>query len=398
MRKVYFRGGYAGFSGLSILLGMLVLFSCKVKPGTSSMEPYQSAVNAYSNLVYDTYTEVLNRSIELQSAINEFIQDPDSIKMQVAKNKWIYAREKYAQTEVFRFYDGPIDNGSSGVEDLLNAWPLDEVYVDYVEGNNNSGIINNIINYPEITKDLLISMNQNGGEENISTGFHAIEFLLWGQDLNSNGPGKRSFKDYLANAKNADRRKSYLKISIDLIIEQLSYLKQQWEIDKLDNYRTLFIQSAPNIALQKILTGMATLSKVEMAGERMFTAYDNADQEDEQSCFSDNTKADLVNNLAGIKNVFYGEYKESDSAKYNITSIGELVKNKDEDLYRETDLLIKKCTSDLKLIHQPFDQALILEDKRPQVLEAVMSMQKLGDQFSKVAEVLGLSINVNAVN
>ena len=47
----------------------------------------------------------------------------------------------YSPTEVFRFYGGPIDD-DNGPEGLLNAWPLDEVFIDYVLGNPDAGIIN----------------------------------------------------------------------------------------------------------------------------------------------------------------------------------------------------------------------------------------------------------------
>ncbi len=370
--------------------------SCKSTTNNSE-NLLKNSISGYCDIVFATYSDAYSSALELQSATNLLVTEPSEANLEKAKTAWRSAREVYGKTEVFRFYDGPIDNGSTGVEGLLNAWPLDEIYVDYVVGNENAGIINNITEYPTITKELLKSMNENGGEENISAGFHAIEFLLWGQDLDSVGPGKRPFTDYLAETKNADRRKIYLSTAVELLIENLSYLKSEWEPGITNNYRAAFINDNPENSLQKIITGIAVLSKVEMAGERMFTAYDNSNQEDEQSCFSDNTRSDLIFNLGGIVNIFYGTYLRNDKTTLEVTGIDEIIKNKNAKLFEETDSLIQKSMNDLQQIYYPFDRAIVLEEKRPQVMKAVLSMQELGEQFAKVAAELGLTININVV-
>ncbi len=377
-----------------ILCGFF-LSACKSTTNTANNLETET-ISGYCEIVYASYSDALARALELQSVVNLLVSEPTEENLEMAKTAWKSAREIYGKTEVFRFYDGPIDNGLTGVEGLLNAWPLDEIYVDYVIGNENAGIINNIAEYPEITKELLREMNEKGGEENISSGFHAIEFLLWGQDIDTAGPGARPYTDYLLITKNAERRKIYLTTAVELLIENLSYLKSAWEPGKTDNYRSEFINADPNISLQKIITGIAVLCKVEMAGERMFTAYDNADQEDEQSCFSDNTKADLIYNLGGVIHVFYGTYLRNDKTTLEVSGIGEIIKLKNIDLYKETDSLIKSAMNNLMQIHYPFDRAIVFEDKRPQVMKAVLSMQQLGEQFAKVATELGLTINVNA--
>ncbi|MCB0226566.1 MAG: iron-regulated protein, partial [Anaerolineae bacterium] len=152
------------------------------------------AVETYANIVFANYEDAYNSAVELQDKIDAFVADPTAETMQAAKEAWLAAREPYGQTEAFRFYGGPIDD-EDGPEGLINAWPLDEVYIDYVDGEETSGIINDVETYPTIDKELLISLNEVGAEENISTGFHAIEFLLWGQDLSSDGAGNRPYTD-----------------------------------------------------------------------------------------------------------------------------------------------------------------------------------------------------------
>ena len=91
--------------------------------------------------------------------MDAFLADPNETTLAAAKEAWLAAQEPYGQTEAYRFYGGPIDD-ADGPEPLLNAWPLDEAYVDYVEGAPEAGIINSPDSYPTIDQDLLISLNE----------------------------------------------------------------------------------------------------------------------------------------------------------------------------------------------------------------------------------------------
>lgn len=132
-------------------------------------------VATYADIVYASYQDAYETVVTLQAALQTFVANPTEDTHQAAKDAWLAAREPYGQTEVYRFYGGPIDD-ADGPEGLINAWPLDESYVDYVAGAPDAGIINNAADYPEINADLLESLNEAGAEENISTGYHAIEF------------------------------------------------------------------------------------------------------------------------------------------------------------------------------------------------------------------------------
>jgi len=142
----------------------------------------------------------------MQTAINAFLANPSAETQQTAQKAWRAAREFYGTTEAFRFYGGPIDD-DNGPEGRINAWPMDESFVDKVEGNAEAGLIND--RSFAISKEAIAGQNERGGEENIATGYHAIEFLLWGQDLRTTGPGNRAFTDFVdGKAPNADRRLS----------------------------------------------------------------------------------------------------------------------------------------------------------------------------------------------
>ena len=300
----------------------------------------QEAATTYSQIAYQAYSDSLETAQALDDALTALVDEPTQASQEAAKAAWLDAREPYLQTEVYRFYNGPIDNPENGPECQLNCWPMDESYVDYIEDDPDTGIINDTA--LPIDEETLRGKNEEGGEEFISVGYHPIEFLLWGQDNTEPAeemPGLRPHTDYLTEggtADNQDRRQDYLDLLGDLMIDDLQFLVDSWSPDDESNYRAGFEGGAWEDALTKMLTGMIILSGFEMAGERLQTALDNGDQEDEHSCFSDNTHRDMVQDARGIQNVWLGQYRALNSAdSVDGTGIVDVVASVDPELADE---------------------------------------------------------------
>ncbi len=217
-------GGVRKRTAAAALVVGLVLGACG---GGEDEVSEQDVVDAYAEGVYAMYSASLESAQAMDEAIDAFVADPTTETLDAAKQAWLTARDDYGPTEAFRFYGGPIDNEETGVEGLVNAWPLDEAYIDYVDGDPEAGIVNNTDEHPTIDADTLVAANEQGGEANVSTGWHAIEFLLWGQDLSADGPGARPVEDYTTSP-NADRRAAYLSTASDLLLEHLDGLVAAW--------------------------------------------------------------------------------------------------------------------------------------------------------------------------
>ena len=362
-------------------LSLLILLSFSTIISAQSLEgAKQKSISSYSELVYSTYSDALNKAIILQSDIKSFVANPSVMTMEVAKNSWKIARAPYGQSEVFRFYNGPIDR-DGGPEGLLNAWPLDEAYIDYVVGAPQAGIINNVTEFPEITKELLESLNELDGEKNISTGYHAIEFLLWGQDLNEFGPGMRSYTDYvLGSSPNAFRRSAYLLNAVDLLVEHLESLVTEWAPNQ-DNFRKSFESQEQNTTLKNILSGIIYMSGDELSGERMYVAYETQGQEDEHSCFSDMTHMDIQWNFWGVENVM------------RETGLLELAPLKNTELANTIKDRMGKIHNMLADLPAPFDQAIISPVARPQILASIEEMEELAKDLVKASELLNAKVD-----
>ncbi len=310
----------------------------------------------YAQLVFAGYDDTLQAARGLQQAITGFAGQPSTAGLAAARKAWLAAREFYGQTEAFRFYGGPIDD-DKGPEGRLNAWPMDESYVDFVEGKPNAGLINN--RKQALTKKSLSALNERGGEENIATGWHAIEFMLWGQDRSETGPGDRSHEDFVdARRPNADRRRQYLLTITDLLIDDLQFLVRAWAPDGKANYRARF-EKGGNESLRRMLVGLGSLSRGELAGERLEVALASQDQEDEHSCFSDNTHRDAVNNALGIENVWLGRYLRADGSLLQGASLRELVAARNPALAERTSVQIRRSVQAAEALQPPFDREIV---------------------------------------
>jgi putative iron-regulated protein len=335
--------------------------------GASPKEEY---IKGYAAAVYQDYTASVVSAEKMKTAIDAFLADPSDATLAAARTEWVEARKLYSNTEVYRFSDGPIDN-DNGPEGQINAWPLDEGYIDYTRVTPNSGIINDVAAYPIIDEDLLVESNEKDGEKNISTGWHAIEFLLWGQDLSTTGPGNRPYTDYIVGVGvNADRRATYLSVVTNLLIKDLKSVQVQWDPSDATDYAATYVTAPDSFA--KAIASAKFLASDELSGERMFVAWDAQDQEDEHSCFSDTTHNDIYHNFIGIKNVL--------SMSYNGVSFVDLVKAKDANLAQQISDSLADLDNRFKNFQGPFDNAIFDTEGRAELKAMIDGLRLLAVQ------------------
>lgn len=368
-------------------LVLLGLQGCGAEPEAADPTP---VVERYAGMVHHNYEDTAAGIVTLKGKIDAFVAAPSEQGLTEARDAWLAARSVYGQSESYRFYGGPIDD-EDGPEGRINAWPLDEAFIDHVEGDDGAGIINHPADFPEITRDLIVAQNEKGGEKNIAAGYHAIEFLLWGQDLSATGPGARPFTDYVTDgtgtAENQDRRATYLKVVTDLLLEDIESVEVQWEPGG-DNYAASF-EADPQGALARMLRGMGSLSGAELSRERMNNALQEKEQEEEHSCFSDNTHADLVANATGVQNVYLGAYGGEDGP-----GLDELVKATNPDLDTRMQGELADLVAAVEAIPQPFDQAILDDDGRAKIQAAIDAAKVATDTIVLVATELGVTINL----
>jgi putative iron-regulated protein len=341
-------------------------------------------IAAYAAGVYASYAAALDGARSLQKAVDGLLSDPTDETLAAARKAWVAARPAYLLTEAYRFYDGPIEE----LEGQINAWPMNEAFIDYVEGNPKAGIINDA---SDISIKEIIAKNQVTDENDVTTGWHAVEFLLWGQDLNPDGPGNRPVSDYIAGKDNNDRRRAYLKEVTGQLVDDIQTVGAAWEPGR-DNYAKTFQALAPREAVGRILNGMAVLAGFEFMSERLAVGLDSGDQEDEHSCFSDTTHQDFVYDLKGIENVWNGTYNGAPGA-----GVKGLVEKVDPALAAEVSGLLDTATAKVAALGDPWDKVLASPEGSPErstAEEAIAALQALGEGFKNAGAKLGILVQI----
>lgn len=324
----------------------------------------------YTELAYAIYGDAEKSGIALQASIDMFLNAPSQAGLIAARDAWKTARKAYLQSEVFRFGNPIVDDW----EGKLNNWPLDEGLIDYVADDyfyalGNIGAELNIIASPslsigsdvvdasQINVKLLRSLHELGGSAaNVTTGYHAIEFLLWGQDLNSHqlGAGERPYTDYLDGDKcthrNCDRRADYLRAASTVLVEDLKYMSQQWAPEVTNNYRAELLAMNDDVTLARMLYGMGSLSLGELGGERIKVSLEANSTEDEHDCFSDNTHWSHYYDGLGIQNIYLGKYRRLDGTVLSGPSLSRLVAKADADTDQQTRQALNKTMTTLTVL------------------------------------------------
>lgn len=431
----------------------------------------EALLETNADIAFAAYSDSVDTAFALRQAIDALAENPTQANLDAAKRAWLVAREPYGQTEVYRFRLSPIDSTNfqdeDGPEGNINAWPLGEALIDYVQveepdfgpdqvavvengaGINGGGEVDgsdaavNIIADTSITinRKLILNTVTAGDERDVIAGYHAIEFLLWGQDLNDNAMvtdgtdrdqavktfgagnlasgGQRPLTDFTTDPL-AERRLTYLKVTAAQLVFDLIGVRNGWADGVEGNYRdqfTSFETTQEAIErLTQILIGMGTLSEGELAGERMQIAYSSNSQEDEHSCFSDNTHRDVVLNALGIKNSYYGEYAGYDSDLDGIPDqTGRAVDGTGFDDYAESldiaelseiaaELEERLETTDENVTEldqaaragQPFD-VLIMDANRSDdnpIFKSIISLNQQSSSIAALAERLAIDVEV----
>jgi putative iron-regulated protein len=426
----------------------LALSGCATKENdmSSKMEKVKPAsiLSAYSNIALANYSDALKDAVELRFRIDAFANTPSSENFSAAKKAWLISRESYGQTEAFRLANGPIDAEESWIaesygalEGQLNAWPLDENMIDYTIDANGAKTSGNIIdtagvfnpggeeasavNVQNITVEALSALNENGGDANVSTGYHAIEFLLWGQDQDysnfikdsiSTGAlvaGQRKLSDFTID-KNAKRRLAYLKAASDKLVQDLQTVKAAWEKD-LNGTNGLYAQAlqgklsgenaSKNIdekeALKQIITGLGVFIKSELANERIAVAVLTPSEEDEHSCFSDNTHRDIANNYLGFRNILTSTYN---GEKYGTALLDASDAQTKERIFTLMTSIEAKINSVDNMARNKAHFDYQIQPGNPQarvIVKLKNEMRKLGDEMVNVAKANGINISEDDV-
>ena len=120
-------------------------------PAAADTDP-KAVVATYADIALAGYEDALTTAKALDQAADALIAKPSAETLAAAREAWKASRIPYQQTEVYRFGNAIVDDW----EGRVNAWPLDEGLIDYVdpaygtESDENTLYTANVIANPSI--------------------------------------------------------------------------------------------------------------------------------------------------------------------------------------------------------------------------------------------------------
>lgn len=226
---------------------LLIPLACSKQENLPSPDP--SAAHAYpldaSALEPFThhYSETLQKKLDASTltallfddSIKQFLATPNVANLEAAQQKWQETYALFNDTSPFTVLtDNPAQHS------YIDSWPILPGYIDAISGFPNSGIVNDVtleLNEANIRQQHGLTFP---GE--VSTGFHAIEFMIWGETT---------------TAENSESAKESKEENKTLPLKRYTPVKQ-WHQTELDvsqhsnNRRRKYLALVTNILLKDI--------------------------------------------------------------------------------------------------------------------------------------------------
>ena len=144
-------------------------------------------------------------------------------------------------------------------------------------------------------------------------------------------------------------------------------------------------------------SGMGVFVKSEFANERIAVAVLTPSEEDEHSCFSDNTHRDIVNNYLGFKNILTATYKGKKYGTSLLDAVDTETKTRIQELMKSIEEKINNIDEVAKT-KEHFDYQIRPESPQSKVIIKLKNeLRKLGDEMVNVAAANKISLSTDDV-
>lgn len=334
---------------------------------SASIEIDASTFSAQVGIVAYTSLSRASQSAQvMDSKLASFMYHPNPMSQEEITQSWRQAYDDFLYTLIFSYLpiQDPPDWHTQGIsyDDLLiqlDSWPIEGGYIDYIPGYPFSGIVNDLA--LDIDEKNLRSQHGFTDPTNASLGYHAIEFMFWGQE------GNRSAHDFFpqentapvpindteGNSHNYDeqditadgtavhtpqnhnRRRQYTKLLSEILQKDLHRVQRRWEPSN-GYYSQLLLQSNPENTLQAAFIAGQRFISEELLQKRFQLI---------SSEFSNSSQQDMHALLTGLESWYLPKEKDQQEA-----SLGLLMQQADDQIaqdFIESLITSKKCIKEM---------------------------------------------------
>ena len=208
------------------------------QPLTPSPFPTNDAIKAFIVQANSNANASINTAIALQQASENFLKNPNNTTLKALKSSWQISHQQYLRTIIYQ----SVSKNYRRSRFQIDAWPIEAGYLDYLKEYPNTGIVNDLTLV--ISEEAITEQHGFSSEFDVCKGFHAIEFLIWGEGPDPNSVGNRSAKDFLPMTSLTqqqqenqlqlkdlanNRRRELLRLLVNLLIKDLSELEANWQ-------------------------------------------------------------------------------------------------------------------------------------------------------------------------
>lgn len=248
---------------------------------------------------YSDISHAIDQAQQLDQSLANLLAAPSTSTLAAAQQAWRQAYDAYLGTLIYANLpiQDPKEWHNKGIHyertlSLLDSWPIEGGYIDYVPGYPFSGIVNDLT--LALDEDTLMEQHGFSDPSYASLGFHALEFMLWGDD------GQRSHDDFIARQNTAPilmpsegrptdederpeentgpviepevqnhmRRRQYLQLLSDQLQNQLRRLQRRWHPSN-GHYAQQIQNMSPKQQVYALLIATQTLLTRELLGRRL---------------------------------------------------------------------------------------------------------------------------------
>ena len=262
---------------------------------------------------------------KFQSSIATLTDQTNIENLNLSKQAWLNAHSAYELTTLHRYYATQLmgEQDSLALMQLqyqINHWPIVPGYIDYVDGYPDSGIVHDI--NVNLDADSLREQHGSFDVSEVTLGFHAIEFLLWGYDADSVARPATDFdavleltpkeieSGYTLEQLSNNRRRLFLTVVADTLVKDFLAVQSLWLAEKPSISQR--IESISGTELIVILAdSMSAMLTQELLQRSLYPMLNGDFVESVQSPYSRSTQNAVSSQLSGLERLLLERQTEN---------------------------------------------------------------------------------------
>jgi putative iron-regulated protein len=262
---------------------------------------------------------------KFQSSIATLTDQTNIENLNLSKQAWLNAHSAYELTTLHRYYATQLMGEQDSLvlmqlQYQINHWPIVPGYIDYVDGYPDSGIVHDI--NVNLNADSLREQHGFFDVSEVTLGFHAIEFLLWGYDADSVARPATDFdavleltpkeieSGYTLEQLSNNRRRLFLSVVVDTLVKDFLALQSLWLAEEPSISQR--IESISGTELIVILAdSMSAMLTQELLQRSLYPMLNGDFVESVQSPYSRSTQNAVSSQLSGLERLLLERQTEN---------------------------------------------------------------------------------------